>query len=58
MRLIRQSQELSGVVVPKATGLSIPVKGSIDQQQNFVLNEYDQGENPAVGVTPRIVVKE
>lgn len=45
MTLTRSGDSLSGYVVPKAGGSSIPVRGTINSSGEFNLNEYDDKDN-------------
>lgn len=45
MTLTRTDKSLSGYVVPKGGGSSIPVSGTIDENNNFNLSEYDDKDN-------------
>jgi hypothetical protein len=45
MRLTRSGDSLSGYVVPKTSGTSIPVRGTINSSGEFNLSEYDDKDN-------------
>ncbi len=45
MSLTRNGNSLAGYVVPKSNGTSIPVRGTIDNDNNVNLSEYDDKDN-------------
>lgn len=45
MTLNRNGSDLSGTVAPKAGGVSVPVRGTIDADWAFNLSEYDDKNN-------------